>query len=239
MVSGFDSSTDGTKTLTITRKDKKVTFDVNVSKKQSSITLKNINSLVNKTYGDDPFTVEFTEENGKVVITSSNTSVAKIDEKNQVVIVGAGDAVITFKIADTAEVAGSETSFKLEVAAKVVGLSWSADNTFDEDGKTHCPTVKATELVGNDTCEVIVEGATAEAGTHTAKATGLSNPNYQLPKVAVSISFVIKAKEEPKKEDPKDEVIAKGKELIADKLEGKNIVKEIYVPGRIVNIVVK
>ena len=34
-------------------------------------------------------------------------------------------------------------------------------------------------------------------------------------------------------------VIAKGKELIADKLEGKNVVKEIYVPGRIVNIVVK
>ena len=40
------------------------------------------------------------------------------------------------------------------------------------------------------------------------------------------------------KDDPKDEVIAKAKDVIADKLTG-NIIKEIYVPGRIVNIVMK
>ena len=37
----------------------------------------------------------------------------------------------------------------------------------------------------------------------------------------------------------KEEALAKGKEAVADKLEGKQIVKEIYVPGRILNIVVK
>ena len=37
----------------------------------------------------------------------------------------------------------------------------------------------------------------------------------------------------------KEDALAAGKEAIADKLEGKNIVKEIYVPGRIVNIVMK
>ena len=37
----------------------------------------------------------------------------------------------------------------------------------------------------------------------------------------------------------KEDALAAGKETIADKLEGKNIVKEIYVPGRIINIVVK
>ena len=36
----------------------------------------------------------------------------------------------------------------------------------------------------------------------------------------------------------KDSAIAAGKELIADKLTG-TIVKEIYVPGRIINIVQK
>ena len=41
------------------------------------------------------------------------------------------------------------------------------------------------------------------------------------------------------KDDAKDDVLAKAKETIADKLEGKNIIKEIYVPGRIVNIVAK
>ena len=40
------------------------------------------------------------------------------------------------------------------------------------------------------------------------------------------------------REDAKEDVIAKAKESIADKLTG-NIVKEIYVPGRIVNIVMK
>ena len=40
------------------------------------------------------------------------------------------------------------------------------------------------------------------------------------------------------KEDPKDQVIAVAKEAIADKLNG-TIVKEIYVPGRLVNIVIK
>ena len=36
----------------------------------------------------------------------------------------------------------------------------------------------------------------------------------------------------------KEDAIAKGKEVIADKLTG-TIVKEIYVPGRIINIVQK
>jgi leucyl-tRNA synthetase len=57
--------------------------------------------------------------------------------------------------------------------------------------------------------------------------------------IAVQINGKVKATLNISKDDPKDEVIAKGKELIADKLEGKTIVKEIYVPGRIVNIVAK
>ena len=40
------------------------------------------------------------------------------------------------------------------------------------------------------------------------------------------------------KDDPKEEVIAKAKESISEKLTG-TIVKEIYVPGRLVNIVQK
>jgi leucyl-tRNA synthetase len=41
------------------------------------------------------------------------------------------------------------------------------------------------------------------------------------------------------KDDSKEDVLAQAKKTVADKLEGKNIVKEIYVPGRIVNIVAK
>ena len=41
------------------------------------------------------------------------------------------------------------------------------------------------------------------------------------------------------KDEDKDSVIAKAKDALGSRLDGKTIVKEIYVPGRIVNIVVK
>jgi leucyl-tRNA synthetase family protein len=56
--------------------------------------------------------------------------------------------------------------------------------------------------------------------------------------IAVQINGKTKGTLAIGKQDPKDEVIAKAKDVIADKLTG-NIVKEIYVPGRIVNIVMK
>ena len=56
--------------------------------------------------------------------------------------------------------------------------------------------------------------------------------------IAVQINGKMKATLAINKDDPKDDVIAKAKEAIADKLTG-NIVKEIYVPERIVNIVMK
>ena len=56
--------------------------------------------------------------------------------------------------------------------------------------------------------------------------------------IAVQINGKTRATLAIHKDDPKDAVIEKAKEVIADKLTG-NIVKEIYVPGRIVNIVMK
>ena len=56
--------------------------------------------------------------------------------------------------------------------------------------------------------------------------------------IAVQINGKMKGTLLIGKDDAKDDVIAKAKESIADKLTG-NIVKEIYVPGRIVNIVMK
>ena len=56
--------------------------------------------------------------------------------------------------------------------------------------------------------------------------------------IAVQINGKTKGTLAIGRDDAKDDVIAKAKESIADKLTG-NIVKEIYVPGRIVNIVMK
>ena len=56
--------------------------------------------------------------------------------------------------------------------------------------------------------------------------------------IAVQINGKTKATLMIEKDADKDAVIAKAKDEIADKLTG-NVVKEIYVPGRIVNIVMK
>ena len=56
--------------------------------------------------------------------------------------------------------------------------------------------------------------------------------------IAVQINGKVKGTLGIQKDDPKDQVIAKAKEVIADKLTG-NIIKEIYVPKKIINIVVK
>ena len=56
--------------------------------------------------------------------------------------------------------------------------------------------------------------------------------------IAVQINGKLRTTIMIDKDEAKESAIAKGKEAVADKLTG-NIVKEIYVPGKIVNIVMK
>jgi len=56
--------------------------------------------------------------------------------------------------------------------------------------------------------------------------------------IAVQMNGKTKATISIGKEDPKEEVLVRAKEVLGSRLSG-NIVKEIYVPGRIVNFVVK
>ena len=56
--------------------------------------------------------------------------------------------------------------------------------------------------------------------------------------IAVQINGKTKVTISIGKDDPKDDVLVKAKEALGDRLSG-NIIKEIYVPGRIVNIVAK
>lgn len=56
--------------------------------------------------------------------------------------------------------------------------------------------------------------------------------------IAVQINGKARGKVVIGADEAKDSVLAKAKEALADKITG-NVVKEIYVPGRIVNLVVK
>ncbi len=80
---------------------------------------------------------------------------------------------------------------------------------------------------------------------HTDRVYKHSWPQYDEAKtvestveIAVQINGKTKATLAINKDDAKDKVLSAAKELIAEKING-TIVKEIYVPGRIVNIVVK
>jgi leucyl-tRNA synthetase len=73
----------------------------------------------------------------------------------------------------------------------------------------------------------------------------LSWPEYDESKtidatieIALQINGKTKGTLEIAKDEDKESVLSKAKEVLSSKLNG-NIVKEIYVPGRIVNIVVK
>ena len=57
--------------------------------------------------------------------------------------------------------------------------------------------------------------------------------------IAVQLNGKVKATIKIAKDIDKDTAITAGKEAVADKLAGMTIVKEIYVPGRIVNLVVR
>ena len=76
---------------------------------------------------------------------------------------------------------------------KEVSLVWS-NTTFTYNGLAQVPTATATDLVGNDACEVIVSGAQINADTYTATAERLSNGNYKLPE-AKTTAFTINPKE--------------------------------------------
>ncbi|MDD4843403.1 MAG: leucine--tRNA ligase [Anaerotignum sp.] len=57
--------------------------------------------------------------------------------------------------------------------------------------------------------------------------------------IAIQVGGKLRGTMEISTSAAKDEVLAQAKEVLGNRLDGKEIVKEIYVPGRIVNLIVK
>jgi hypothetical protein len=75
---------------------------------------------------------------------------------------------------------------RFTIAPRTVGLKWSRTSLV-YNGKVQKPTATATGLVRGDRCTVTVKGAQKQRGDYNARATALSNRNYQLPsKVTVN-----------------------------------------------------
>nr|MCR4923373.1 InlB B-repeat-containing protein [Lachnospiraceae bacterium] len=69
---------------------------------------------------------------------------------------------------------------KLRVFQKSVGIQWGTCE-FAYDGTVKCPEASAVGLLNKDECTFTVTGGEKEAGSYSAKVTGLSNANYKLP----------------------------------------------------------
>ncbi len=81
---------------------------------------------------------------------------------------------------------------KANITPKTVGLTWSGYENLVYDGEPVGVTAAATGLVSGDQCAVTVEnGDKTDAGTYTAKATGLGNDNYQLPDTGTTQEYTI------------------------------------------------
>ena len=81
------------------------------------------------------------------------------------------------------------------VQPREVTLTWPGTAARDYDGQPSKVTAVVSNLVSGDTCAVAVSGGTEKnAGTHTAKATGLDNTNYKLPEPAPTQSYTINPK---------------------------------------------
>ena len=85
-----------------------------------------------------------------------------------------------------------ELTARADITPKTVGLTWDGYENLVYNGQPVNVAAKATELVEGDQCAVIVkDGSKTNAGGYTAEATGLDNPNYQLPDSGTTQSYTI------------------------------------------------
>ncbi len=143
-------------------------------------------SIEGWTYGNEPSEPTATGTFGADTATFSY-STSKDGTYTADVPVNAGTYFVKATVATTKNYVGAESEpVEFEIAKKRVELEWK-DTELVYNGTPQKPTATAKDLVGEDKCDVTVEGAktdsNAKTGTdsYTAEAKSLSNPNYALP----------------------------------------------------------
>ena len=80
------------------------------------------------------------------------------------------------------------------------------------------------------------EGTVFDAGWPEADESKLVQDTIE---IALQIGGKLRGTMKVSKDATKEEALAQAKEVLASRIEGKTVVKEIYVPGKIVNLIVK
>ena len=172
-----------------------VTLTLIARDEQTGFKFENNTTSVTKTYGDEDFTIAASggATGSSVTYTSSDETVAKVDEDGKVIIVGAGITTIKAKASETADFEEKEISYTLTVKPKTLAkddLTYSGSITKVYDGSTNAPSgltvsVDPSSLVNGDTLTVngtlkFNSANVGEASEITFIPTAITTGNYTL-----------------------------------------------------------
>ena len=150
------------KTFTLT-----VTLTLIARNEQTGFKFENNNAPVNKTYGDEDFTIAATgaATGSKVTYTSSDETIATVDNTGKVTIVGAGNVTIKAKASETADFEEKEISYALTVKKLPIPVPTPGKNELEYNGKeqTYMPVIEEAykaycEITGQPQKDVSTSG---------------------------------------------------------------------------------
>ena len=143
---------------------------------------------VEKTYGDQPFSLTVTGAAGKVTYTSGDPSIATVDENGKVTIHKAGTVTITASAAATAEQAAGSASCVVEIRKASQNLTFAQSAITKIEGaaaftQTVSGAVTDVTYTSDNTAVAEVDSTTGEVtikgvGTATITATAAETDNY-------------------------------------------------------------
>ena len=101
-----------------------------------------------------------------------------------------GESIGNYVLSSSSQKTATSSISPLEAEIK-----WGDETDFTYDGTEKVPTATVDNLIGEDTCDVTVDGAetnaNADGESYTATVSALSNSNYKLPEDPVTTSFTI------------------------------------------------
>ncbi len=204
----------GTTTITATAsatshyKASSASYSLNVEQKLVQ-ELSFSSSVVNKEYGDSDYTMTATHTvgDGNVTYSSSNTSVATVDNTGKVTIVGVGTATITAAASETNDYSLTSASYSLNVSKGSQEISFPISTINKKYGDLFF-TVSATHSVGDGTVTYTSSSPTVAlvdntgkvtivgVGTATITATASATSHYKAASASYSLNVATKTAQE-------------------------------------------
>jgi hypothetical protein len=137
--------------------------------------------------------VEGNEGDGDVTFTYALDGSDEFGSYEDIVNGQAGTYIVKAEIAEVPDkYEASEAFTTFTITPKTVNLEWTG-TSLTYNGESQVPSAIVANLVGDDECDVTVDGAQVDAGEYIAEAIELSNSNYILPESAKQTFIISKA----------------------------------------------